>query len=101
MALFIVLHVVKSFMWNCSVFTQYSYYRDFFCSGAALRLRDCAIVGYSSTPGEQVSAILLDITITLWLKSQVCRVTYYFVLMHDIFTSQNAETNYTVIMLSY
>ena len=26
-------------MWDCSVFTQYSYYRDFFCSGPESRFR--------------------------------------------------------------
>ena len=62
--LFIVLHVVKSFVRYCSVFTQYSYYRDF-CLWPESRLRDRTIVGYSPTPGQQVSAILLNITITV------------------------------------
>ena len=43
----IVLHVVKRFVWYCSVFTQYSYYRDFFCSGPSLRLRD-QVIGLSN-----------------------------------------------------
>ena len=60
-----------------------------------------AIVGYSPTPGQQVSAILWNITVTVWLQSQVYWFTYYFVLMREIFTSQNTETHYTVIILSY
>ena len=86
---FIVLHFVKRFVWDRSVFIQYSYNRDFFCSVPASRLRDHVIVGYSPTPGQQLSKILLNINITIWLQSQVHRVTYYFVLMHDIFTPQN------------
>ena len=50
---------------------------------------------------EQVSAILWNITITVWLKSQVRHVTYYFVLMYEISTPQNIETYYIVIILSY
>ena len=40
---FIVLHLVKMFVWYLFVFTQYSYYREFFCLGPASRLheRDC------------------------------------------------------------
>ena len=33
--------MVLRFVWDCLVFTQYSYYRDLFCSGTALRLRNC------------------------------------------------------------
>ena len=139
---FLVLHFVKMFVWDRSVFTQYSSYFDFFRLGPALRLCDrhrhvwvhyfnttkitvwCmlsilmhmnyfsvytisisehyrAIVSYSPTPGQQVSTIFWNITITVWLQSQVHCVTYYFVLMHDIFTSQNTGTHYTVIILSY
>ena len=28
-------------MWDCSVFTQYIYYRELFCSGPVLPLHDC------------------------------------------------------------
>ena len=63
----IVLNVVKSFLWDRSVLTQYSYYRDLFCSGPASRLRYCVIVGYSPTPSQQVSAILWNDTTTVWL----------------------------------
>ena len=124
---FIVLHFVKSFVGDRSVFTQYSYYRDLFCPGPELRLSDfhchvwmhcfyttkntvwCmssiliqmtyffiyairisehyrVIVIYIPTPSQQVSAILCNINITVWLKSQVHCATYDFVLMHDIFT---------------
>ena len=134
-----VLHVVDMFVWDCSFFNQYSYYRDFFCSWPASRLHDrnchmwvryidttiftfwrissilihmtyfsvytiCisenykAIASYSPKPIQQVSAILWNITITNWLQSQVHCVTYYFVLTHEIFTSQNKGTHYTVII---
>ena len=33
-----------------------------------------SIIGYSPTPGQQVSVILWNITITVWLQSQVHRV---------------------------
>ena len=139
---FIVLHFVFKIVWDRSVFTQYSYYRDFFCSGPASRLHYqhrhgwvryidtteitvwCMslilihmtyfsvytifnsehyrkIVSYIPTPSQRVSAIFWNITITLWLKSQVRRVHYYFYLMHEIITSQNTEIHYTVIILSY
>ena len=60
-----------------------------------------AIVSYSPTPGQQISVILWNITITVWLQSQVHRLTYYFVLIHNIFTSQNTGTHYIVIISSY
>ena len=142
MTVFIVLHFVKIIVWYHSVFTQYSYYRDFFCLGSTSRLRDrhhhgwvryidttkitvwcmssilihityffvytiCisehyrAIVSYSPTPSQKVSEIFWNMTLTVWLKSQLHCVNYYFVLMHEIFTSQNTETHYTVIILSY
>ena len=41
MTVFIVLNFVKTFVWDRSVFTQYSYYCDFSCSGPASRLSDC------------------------------------------------------------
>ena len=112
-----------------SYFTQYSYYRDYFSLGPALRLRDrhsqvqvlyiditditvwCTslilihitsfyfyticnseqnilIVGYIPTPGQQVGAILLNITITVGFISQIYRVTYYFVIMLENVTSK-------------
>ena len=129
-------------MWYRSVFIQYSYYCDLFCSSPASRL--CGrhfhrwvryihttkisvwcmssvlmhityfsvytifisehyrnVVSYSSTPSQQVSAIFWNVTITVWLKSQVHRVNYYLSLMHEIITSQNTETHYTVNILSY
>ena len=60
-----------------------------------------AIVCYSTTPSQQVSTIWWNITITVWLQSQVNRVAYYFVLMHESFTSQNTEKNHTVIISPY
>ena len=137
----IVLHFVKRFVWDCSFFTQYSYYRDLFCLGTELRLRDrhshawvryidttkttvwCVssilihmtysvyticisehyrkIVSFSPTPSQQVSDIFWNMTITVWLQSQVHRVNHYFYLMHEIITSKNTETHYTVIILSF
>ena len=97
----IVLQSVKRFVWDHSVLTQYSYYRDFYCSWPASRLHDRGIVGYIPQLYQQVSTILWNITITVWLKWQVHHVTHYFVLMHQTFTPQNTETHYTVIVLSY
>ena len=37
---FIVLHLVKRFVWYRSVFTKFSYYRDFFCLEPASCLHD-------------------------------------------------------------
>ena len=88
------------FVWDRSVLTEYSYYREFYCLWPVSHLRDYDIVGYNPPPGQQVSEILWNITTTVWLKSQVHHVTYYLVLMHDIFTPQNTETHYTVIILS-
>ena len=93
----IVLNFVKSFVWYCSFLTQYSYYRDLYCSWPSSHLFDCAIVGYSLSPVKQLSEIFWSITITVWLKSQFHRVTFFF-LMHDIFTPQNIETHNTVIL---
>ena len=39
MTIFTVLHFVKRFVWDLLVFTQYSYFCDFFCLGPKLRLR--------------------------------------------------------------
>ena len=72
----IVLHFVKRFVWDRSVLTQYIYYRDFYCLWAVSRIRDCAIVGYSPPPDQQSIVILWHITITVWLKSKVNRVTF-------------------------
>ena len=41
MTVFTVWHFVKSFLWDCSVFTQYSYYCDLFCLGPASHICDC------------------------------------------------------------
>ena len=46
------------------------------------------IVGYIPTLGQQVGATLWNITITVGFHSQNYRVTYYFVFMLEIFTSQ-------------
>ena len=57
-----------------------------------------AIVSYIPTPIQQVSAIFWNITITVWLKSQVHRVNSFSSLMHEMIKSQNTETYYTVII---
>ena len=79
-----------------SVFTQYSYYRDFFFPGPASRPCDCTIVDYSPTPGQQESAIS-------WKYYHNCLITITgllccFFKMRDIFTLKNIETHYTVII---
>ena len=53
-----------------------------------------AIFSYIPKPGQQVSAIFWNITMTVWLQSNIHFVAYYFVLMYDIFTSQNTGTHY-------
>ena len=40
MTVFIVLHLVKRFVWYIFVFTQYGYYSDFFCLGPASHLSE-------------------------------------------------------------
>ena len=52
-----------------------------------------AIFSYIPKPGQQVSAIFWNITITVWLQS-IFFYTFFF-LMHEIFTSQNTRTHYT------
>ena len=89
---FIVLHFVRSFVWDCSVLTQYSYYRDLYCSWPASRLRDRAIVDYIPPPGQQVSAILWNITIHVWLKSQVHCVTYFFLNAWHLYITKYRNT---------
>ena len=63
-----VLHLVKMFVWNRLVLTQYSYYRDFYCLWPSSPLHDCTIVGYSPPTGQQLSAILWNINLTVWLN---------------------------------
>ena len=64
-AVFIVLHFVKRFVSDSSVLFQCSYYHDFYCSWPASRLRYRAIVGYSPPTGQHISAIFLNVTITV------------------------------------
>ena len=112
-------------MWYRSVFTQYSYYSDFFCLVPSLRLfdRHChvwvqyidtkkitvwcmssilihmtyfpvctiwiselyrAIVSYSTTPGQQVSTILWNITINVWC---LCEIVQFLLNTVIIMTS--------------
>ena len=59
------------------------------------------IVGYIQTPGQQVGAILWNITITVGFLSLFFCVTYYFVIMVEIFTSQKYLKKNLVIILSY
>ena len=49
MAFFIVLNFVKSFVWDCSVFTQYIYYCDLFFFGDS--------IAYFWSPSSFVSVI--------------------------------------------
>ena len=57
-------------------------------------------VSYSQTSGQQVSAILWNITITVWLQSQVHRVTYFFYNAWHFYIKKYRNT-YTVIILLY
>ena len=63
---------VWRFVWDCSVFTQYIYYHDFFCLGPSYRLRNCHChvwVRYIDTTKITVwcmSSLLLSIDL-LWL----------------------------------
>ena len=88
----IFLHFVKMIVWDCSVLTQYSYYRHFYCLWPASRLHDCAIVGYNPTPDQQVSVILWNINITVWLKSQVYHVTYFLINVWRFYTTKYKNT---------
>ena len=59
------------------------------------------IASYSPTPGQQVGAILWNITITVGFLSHIFCVTYYYYFMLETFTSQKYRKKYPVIILSY
>ena len=90
MTVFIVLYFVKRFVWDHSVFTQYSYYCDFFCSGPAPRLRDCHShkwVRYIDTTK------IINWCISLLILSIDLQWLYYFImsqfkLSQNFFSSQ-------------
>ena len=87
-----VLHFVKRFVLYRSVLTQYSYYREFYYLWPASHLRDRAIVGYIPTLGQQVCAILWNITITVWLKAQVHHVTLLIINAWYFYTTKYRNT---------
>ena len=89
----------KNMVWCMSLILTYMTSFSVYTICISEHYRD--IVSYSPTPVQQVSVILWNITLTVWSQSQVHCVTYYFVWMHDIFTSNCFWTNYTVIILSY
>ena len=91
---FIVVHLVKRFVWDRSVFTQHSYYREFFCSGPASRIRYCHCHGwvrYIDTTKITVwcmSSLLLYIDI-LWF----CYfIMFYFKLSQNLSFLANIES---------
>ena len=92
MTVFIVVHFVKMFVWDSSVLNQYSYYRDFYCSWPASRLYDIAIVGYSTPPGQQVSEILWNITIPVWLKPHIYHVLFLLLNAWHFYTTKKRNT---------
>ena len=70
--IFIVLQFVKSFVWDWSVFTQYSYYCDFLCSRPESRLCD---------RHRNIWVRYIDTTkITVWcMASILIHMTYFSV----------------------
>ena len=72
MTVFTVLKFVKRFLWDIFSFTQYSYYCDLYCSGTALRFRDChchgwmRYIGNTESMGWCMSSLLLSIGLQLF-----------------------------------
>ena len=81
MTVIIVLHFVKRFVWDCSVFNQYSYYRDFLCSGTESRLCDFhrhLWVHYINTKKITVwcmSSILIHMNYFLFIQYEIQKTT--------------------------
>ena len=80
---FTVLHFVKTFVWYRSVFTQYSYYRDFFCLGTALRLHDCHPHGWV----HYIDTAIITVLRFVWYCSVFNQYSYY----RDFFCSGTAS----------
>ena len=80
-----VPHFFKRFLWYIFVFTQYSYYRELFCSGPELRLRNHHShrwVRYIDTTKITVwcmSSLILSIDLR-WLRYLIM---FYFKLTND------------------
>ena len=76
---FTVLHFVKRFVWDCLVFTEYSYYCEFFFLRPVLRLCNCHChgwVSYIDTTKITVCCMSpLILSIDLWWL-------YYFIMIH-------------------
>ena len=81
-------------MWDCSVFTQYSYYCELFCSGPALCLHDCHFHGwvhYIDTTNITVwcmSLLLLSIDLQ-WFYSFIM---FNFNLSHNFYILTSIES---------
>ena len=82
MTVFIVLHFVKRFVWYLFVFTQYSYYRDFFCLGPASRLRECHRPGWV----HYIDTTIMTVLMFLWYRLVFTQYGYY----RDFFCSGTA-----------
>ena len=83
-----VLHVVYRFVRDHSFFTQYSYYRDFFCLGSASRLRDWhrhVWVRYTNTT-----------KITVWCISSILIYMTYF----SVYTIHISEIYWSIVSYS-
>ena len=72
MTVFIVVHLVKRFVWDRSVFTQHSYYREFFCSGPASRIRYCHCHGWVRYIDTTEITVLIFVWYRLVFTSYSC-----------------------------
>ena len=69
-------------MWDCLVFTQYSYYHEFFCWGCASRLRNChrhVWLCYIDTTKIMVGC-MSSLIFSIDLKWCCCFIMFYFKL---------------------
>ena len=67
------------FVWYRSVFTQFSYYWDFFCSEPASRLRDIHCHGWV----RYIDTTIITVLRFVWFCSVFTQYSYY----HDFFCS--------------
>ena len=88
LTVFIVLHFVKRFVWDCSAFTQYSSYCELFCLGPASRLRDRHRHGW---------VCYIDTKkITVWCMSSILiHMTYFSVYKKYISEHYRAIVSYS------
>ena len=69
----IVLHLVKRFVWYIYAFTQYSYYRDFFCLGTASCLCERPRYGWV----HYIDTTKITILRFMWDSSVFIQYSYY------------------------